>query len=447
MIHHVRAGRAGGRSVATRVLAAVALTVGLTLGPPLSAVWAVSADAVSRVPASWTPYLMPDPVSQSIAQLKKCEGTMYAVGTASAVARGSATYARSNAFSFSATTGAMTAWAPQVNGPVQSIALSPDCRTAYLGGTFTQVNGVAADNLVAVDTTTGALRSGFGHHVDGSVDTVRYLHGKVIIGGRFATVNGVRRIAMASLRPSTGAVSTYLHVRIRGSLGNSATEVFNSQPSHDRDRLLVEGTFLSINGHARQQAAVLELGKKAVRVDGWTSPELNRPCVLHFYARSGTWSPDDKTIYLATTGLRPESGRGSGPHQPRAGLCDAVSAFPAASRSVHHRWVNYSGCDSFYAVAANRSKVYVGGHQRWLDNGTACNKAGPGSVSRPGVGSINAGTGTATAWNPTHSRGHGVDDLLLTKAGLWVASDTFKDGSAQQCGGRPHHGGICFFPH
>jgi hypothetical protein len=432
------------RHFSKRVAAAAALAVGLSMSLPPSV---ASAATVKSKPASWTPYLLPDPGKQNIAELQKCGKKMYAVGTATAIARGGTTYTRSNAFSFSATTGAMTSWAPQVNGPVQSIAFSPRCRTAYLGGDFSDVNGVAAANLVAVDTTTGAVKTGFGHAVNGPVNTVRYLHDLVIIGGRFTTVNGTSRTAMASLRPSTGAVTDYLRVRVRGQLGESATSVFSSQPSHDRDRLLIEGTFTSINGHARQQAAVLKLRKKAVRLDAWTSPELFQTCVINFYVRAGNWSPDDKTIYLAATGLHPVSGPGSRHNQPRAGLCDAVSAFPSASRSVHHTWINYSGCDSFYAVAADKNNVYAGGHPRWLDNGNGCNEAGPGAVSRPGIGSINPRTGQARSWNPTHSRGHGVDHLLLTKAGLWVASDTFTDGSAQQCGGEPRHGGICFFPY
>jgi hypothetical protein len=47
-------------------------------------------------------------------------------------------------------------------------------------------------------------------------------------------------------------------------------------------------------------------------------------------------------------------------------------------------------------------------------------------------------------WNPTRARGLGADDMLLTSAGLWIASDNF-DGS-DQCGGVTGHSGICFMP-
>ena len=36
--------------------------------------------------------------------------------------------------------------------------------------------------------------------------------------------------------------------------------------------------------------------------------------------------------------------------------------------------------------------------------------------------------------------------MLITGGGLWVASDIFKNGMAQKCGGLPKHGGICYFP-
>ena len=123
----------------------------------------------------------------------RCGNLIYAVGTISAIGQGSNTYTRSNAFSFSATTGALTSWAPVVNAQVNSIALTPDCSTAYLGGSFTQINGTAAKDIAAVDTTTGALKTGFGHTANAEVDTVQYTHGLVLAGGVFTSINRVAR--------------------------------------------------------------------------------------------------------------------------------------------------------------------------------------------------------------------------------------------------------------
>ena len=430
----------------TRTLLATSAGVVVALVASQSAASA-AAGTVGTAPASWTPYLLSSPADQVVEELEACNGTMYAVGAMSAIAQGATTYTRSNAFSFSETTGQMTSWAPQVNGKVRSIAFSPDCSTAYLGGMFTSVNGVAAAHLVAVDATTGAVKTGFKHSANSHVDTVRYAHGAVIIGGAFTKVNGVSRTRMASLNPSTGAVTSYLNLNITGAYPNTFGKVYNSQLSHAGGKLLIEGVFTSIAGEPRQQAAVLDLGSTSVSLNGWTSTELSQPCRVGWYVRAGNWSPDDSKIYLATTGYKPVSGPGSVNSDPRAGLCDAVAAFPATAGSVNHTWINYTGCDSYYSVAADSSNVYVGGHERWADNTYGCNVAGPGAVSRPGIGSVNPATGLATSWNPTRSLGHGAHQLLLTPAGLWVASDTWTNGNAQKCGGVAKHGGICFLPY
>jgi hypothetical protein len=243
-------------------------------------------------------------------------------------------------------------------------------------------------------------------------------------------------------------VTSYLRLKITGRYQTSgATMVYNSQLSHSRDKLLIEGVFTSIAGQSRQQVAVLNLGTTSVHLNAWTSSQFSKPCIRDWYVRAANWSPDDGTIYVATTGYKPPSGPGSHDSEPRAGLCDAVAAFPARAAAVRYTWINYTGCDSYYAVAADGSNVYVSGHERWADNPDGCNVAGPGAVSRPGIGAIDPVTGLATSWNPTRSRGHGSHQLLLTRAGLWVASDTWTDGSAQKCGGIAQHGGICFLPY
>jgi hypothetical protein len=48
-------------------------------------------------------------------------------------------------------------------------------------------------------------------------------------------------------------------------------------------------------------------------------------------------------------------------------------------------------------------------------------------------------------FNPTRSRGLGADDMLITRAGLWIASDNFD--RSNKCGGISGHAGICFLPY
>jgi hypothetical protein len=403
---------------------------------------------VGEVPAGYTPWLLKTTASQYVRQFVQCGDTMYAVGTISDIGQGSNTYTRGNAFSFSATTGAVTAWDPHANARVYSIALSPDCSTAYLGGSFTSLNGVPANHIAAVDTTTGAIKPEFAHNANSEVNTVLYTRGMLLVGGTFSTINDAARTKLASLDPSTGAVTSYANISITGAYRNTYTRIYKVQLSHSGDRLLAEGVFTSIDGQARRQLAMFDLGASSLSLDPWYSNEFNRHCrpAVGFYARTGAWSTDDKTVYVGTTGHKPPKGPGSSFDGPRAGPCDAAIAFPSTPTSVHHTWINYTGCDSLYAIVADGNHIYVTGHERWADNAFACESAGPGYVSRPGVAELNATTGLATDWNPTRSLGYGGDYLLVTDAGLWIGSDNYSDGLAQMCGGQTNHGGICFLP-
>lgn len=419
----------------------------LAVAGPLPA--GASPTTVGTTPASFTPWLLRSTPNQRVRELVQCGSTMYAVGTISAVKQGTTQYALHNAFSFSATSGAVTAWRPQVNGTVNSVALTPDCSTAYLGGSFSTVDGIPAANIAAVDTATGAIETTFAHSAGSDVETLQYVDGQLVAGGGFNSINGVSRSRIASLDPVTGAVTTYVNFKVSGNYPNSGTKVYNSQLSHAGTRMLVEGTFTFFGGQARQQILMLDLGSTSATVDPWTSAEFTQACAPKesFYVRAATWSPDDTTVYIATTGYKPASGPGSHNSDPRAGLCDAAAAFPATAASVVHRWVNYTGCDSLYGVASDANNVYVAGHERWANNSHGCDVAGPGFVNRPGLGSLGPTSGQATPWNPTRSRGYGADDLLLTPAGLWIASDNFSDGGAQYCGGVGNKGGICFLPY
>jgi hypothetical protein len=191
---------------------------------------------------------------------------------------------------------------------------------------------------------------------------------------------------------------------------------------------------------------MVDLGKKKATLDGWDATEFESHCDVGepFYARSGAWSPNGKQVFFGTTGYKPASGPGYATSDPRSGLCDAAVAFPTTAGHVAHLWINYTGCDSLYAAAADSSTAYFAGHERWADNPNGCDAAGPGAVSAPGVVGLGASNGVV-AYNPTRARGLGADDLLVTSQGLWVASDT--DYDATMCGGQSEHAGICFLPY
>jgi len=250
------------------------------------------------------------------------------------------------------------------------------------------------------------------------------------------------------------------HYVYPGVLSNP-TKVYNQQLSHSGTLDLVEGDFTSVGGLGRQQIFMLNVSGASATVTGWSSPEFdgskgNLPngyayqCSVKeaFYLRAAAWSADDSTVYTAATGFEPWNWSTA---KPRTGLCDSVAAFPATQvGGLTHTWVNYTGCDSLYSVAADSSAVYIGGHERWANNTNGCNHPGTGSTPAQGLGGFhpdgtlmtNAG-GTAGLYS--RSRGNGADDLLVTSAGLWVASDNF--GGNTSCGGVSGFAGICFLPY
>jgi hypothetical protein len=420
---------------------------------------------VSTTPASQTPQLNATSSTEQIRQLVQCGGTMYAVGTFTSIKRNSTVFARNNIFSFSATSPFLvSSWNPNVNGIVNSIAFNgSNCADAYIGGKFTTVGSTTVKNIAEIDTTTGAVVTAFGHSASAQVETLQGYNGHILVGGYYTSINNSTADPyMTSLNPTTGKDDGFIHLGISGNYSyapNNATRVYNQQLSNGGTLDLVEGDFTSVGGLQREQIFMLDLSGTTATVTPWTSPQFDgsQPqatsafqcaTVEPFYLQAAAWSPDDSTIYTASTGYHPNGfSTGQGAKNPRTGLCDSAAAFPSTQASVHSLWINYTGCDSLYSVAADSSAAYFGGHERWTENPEGCDAAGPGAIAEPGMEALSPATGLVTSNPPvyTRARGLGADDMLVTSAGLWIASDNMTNAS--QCDGVFGHAGICFLPY
>jgi hypothetical protein len=435
---------------------------------------------VASTPAAGTPRLpTTTATTEQIRQIAQCGSMMYAVGNFSEVmtGTGSTDLTRNGVFSFSATAPfkLSTVFVPDVEGAagetvVNSIALNANCTDAYVGGKFTSVDGTPVKNIAEIDTATGALVPGFHHSASGEVNTIAAWHGHLLVGGQFASINDVGKTPtlhpyFASLDPTTGLNDGYLDgFELSGNYvftdqagdasAANATSIYNQQLSPDGTKDLVEGVFTSIgnsttvpsNVQARRQVAIIDLGATSATTDAWYAPEFDANCnfVDPAYAQAGAWSPDGSTVYIASTGYKPDSGPGYAISDPRAGLCDTAAAFPTTSATVAHTWLNYTGCDSLFSTAADASTVYFAGHERWTDNATGCDVPGVGSIEAGGLEGLSPTDGSLTN-NTQRDRGYGADDMLITSAGLWIASDNYQ-GSAS-CGGAAGHAGLCFLPY
>src|SRR3954469_19247769 len=133
--------------------------------------WAVAlAPGLANAAISATPGAAPqlgtsgtDGTIEQLRQIVPCGTTMYAVGAFTQVKNPNSTALidRNNAFAFSPTAKGVyqvTAWNPNLNGPVNPAACAPDGHI-ILAGNFTQVGTTAVKNMAKVDPTPGAVNT------------------------------------------------------------------------------------------------------------------------------------------------------------------------------------------------------------------------------------------------------------------------------------------------
>ena len=96
--------------------------------------------------------------------------TLYAGGSFTTV--GGTTYNRLAAITTS-NGAAVSAFNPNMGvGTINALTLSGDGSTVYAGGSFVTVGGVTYNNLAAITTSNGAAVSAFNPNMDGGVNTV-----------------------------------------------------------------------------------------------------------------------------------------------------------------------------------------------------------------------------------------------------------------------------------
>jgi Domain of unknown function (DUF5122) beta-propeller len=404
------------------------LAVVLTLGAPALAMpGAQASDAdhptvVSDIPVNWTPHLRPDgtterPVAYTITQ---AGNLMVVGGNFTSVENSSRTtsFARRHLFAFNATTGAITSFAPQVNGQVWSVLGAGG--SVYVGGEFTTVNGQSRAALAKLDLATGQLDPSFKPPMtSGRVTDLELSHGQLIVAGTFQK-------KLMSLNPTTGKGTGYLNVPITDPLPfTNRAEVFRFDVSPDGQRLVAVGNFTEVAGDSNWRIFMLDLGATSAVKSDWNYPHSSRACHAQMnpkhqmYVRDIDFAPDSSYFAIASTGGHRINGEG-----PGLVLCDAVARFETGNLSPDEpTWINYSGGDSLHSVQATGAAVYVQGHSRWLDNPYGRDFAGPGAVERPGGGAIDPDTGMAMPWNPVMPQQRGGYQILATDAGVWFVTD------------------------
>src|SRR3954454_6163947 len=393
---------------------------------PASAVGVAHSTTVSDVPSARTPQILDGKVTD----LAEVGNRIVVTGTFTQVqnvtANGGNILNRASVFAFDPTTGAVdTAFAPAVTGTVNA-AVTGSNGTVYLGGAFSSVNGTTIRNVAQVALATGALTSFRPPATNAAVSDLTVSGQRLFVAGAFTTVGGVAHGGLATLNATTGALDPYMGVDVAvnhnwttGSTGaKGAGGVANIDIAPDGQRLVAFGNFKQADGLVRDQAAVVLLQAGGAVVDpNWRTQRYEPACLAKsydFYVRDVEFSPDGSYFVIVATGAH------------FAGtLCDTAARWEVVDtgNNVQPRWVSDTGGDTLHSVAVTGAAVYVGGHQRWLNNPLAGDKAGAGWVSRPGVRGMDPTTGKALPWTPTKTRGVGNKFIYPTSTGTWFGSD------------------------
>lgn len=366
---------------------------------------------VSERPSPHTPHAL----NGSVDAFAQVGDVMFAGGTFTRVASPdrSTVYDRPYLVAFDVHTGEILPDTPRPDRSVLALEAAPDEESLYVGGRLTHLDGVPVDRLAKWDVTSGTVDRDFRPRISGRrVSDLGFAHDQLVVSGAFPG-------RLAALDPQSGRDTGHIDLGITGGLGDGYwPDVYRFAINPQQDRMVIIGNFSRIDGVPRRQAAMIDLEPGRASLSTWYSPRWTRTCArgTAWYTRDVDWMPDGRHFVVTTTGHNfPGTDK----------LCSSASMWANVPTSrAQPVWVNYTGGNSLFSVAATPAAVYVSGHPRWLNNPHGEKSAGPGAVERKGIGAIDPWSGSALPWNPTRSRGYGAQVLYATDDGLWVGSDT-----------------------
>ncbi|MBJ7521003.1 MAG: hypothetical protein JHC84_14995 [Solirubrobacteraceae bacterium] len=286
---------------------------------------------------------------------------------------------RSGAAAFSQDSAVLTAWNPDLDGPVD--VLDAAGAAVYVGGRFTEVRDTARPNAAAVDATTG-VPLGWNPKPRGGVKAIVVEGDEILLGGAFETAGGVDRVHLGAIDLATGRPTAFRADTDSGVYALAA----------GTDSIWVGGLFTKVRGTTRLRLAAVDPGTGALRP---FSQEIDG--AVQALAVSG------RTVYagggFTAVGTTPR------------GRVAAFDAAPGATGLLLPFAPNAN--EPVTSLALGHGRVYLGGSFTTLAGGT---------MPRRGLAAVDPTTGTPTAFDARLNEA--VDDVKV-HGGTVIAAGRF----------------------
>ena len=262
---------------------------------------------------------------------------------------------------------------PNMNGPVNALALSADNTTLYVGGGFTTVNGgTTANSLTAFTTSNGLMVSAFNPNMNSTVSALALSSdgSTLYAGGSFTTVNGSTTAnRLAAFTTSNGTMVSAFNPNINNAVWSLAL-------SSDGSTLYAGGAFNglnSVNGNTTRNYLASFTTSNGTVVSGF-NPSMDN------YVFALTLSADGSTLYV---GGQFSTVNGSTTR-------NNITAVTTSNGTITSFNPNISGPVYSLALSSDGLILYTGGNFTTVNGGTTRNR----------LTSFTTSNGTVTNFNP-----------------------------------------------
>jgi hypothetical protein len=278
------------------------------------------------------------------------------------------------------TAGNVTAWNPNANQGVQTLALTGGFGLQplriYAGGYFTSIGGQTRNHIAQLDASGNS--TSWNPNADGAVYTLAFSAGTLYVGGNFASIGGQPRNYIAALDTTTGNATSWD--------ANASFIILALAVSGNT--VYAGGEFGVVGGQTRWNLVALDRGSGAVL----------------------DWNPDANSyvLALAVSGTTVYAG---GDFTSLGGLTrNGVAALDAATGAPTAWGPTVSG-GFVEGLAVSGATVYIGGTFTSV-----------GGQARNHIAAIDRATGAVTAWNPGAD---GSVEALVVSGGTVYAGGQF----------------------